>query len=235
MDKEKVLDKVQKLINLASNNPEKGEAEAAMLRARELMMKYKIEAGELKDKDKIEIVELDTGVTFTKYTDKWINSLAKVIAKQYCCDSFMRHPYRARRRTVILIGEKDDVEIANKIFMYARWCIYKAIDEFRAEHYKLGYNITELRPYTDSYARGFIQGLQAKYEEQNSQHQEWGLVAVVPKQVQDFMSNLPTHSLGANRPIDNALLMEGYRDGREFSPEDKFPADLEEVPNEAVS
>lgn len=69
MTKENAKDKIQKLLNLASNNPSEEEAQAAMLRAKELMLQYCIEEDDLDDPNRQVVNEVDTEVTCTSVVD----------------------------------------------------------------------------------------------------------------------------------------------------------------------
>lgn len=224
MAKEDIKSKIQKLLRLATS-PVEAEAQAALLKARELMMKYKLSELDLKEHDpkELEIVTIETEITFTKYTDNWIASLASVIAEHHCCQSFFRKKYRAKRRSICFMGVKEDAELVEQIFYYARYCIYAWIDKTRAEYAAFGYNITDLRPMTDSYAKGFIKGLDEQYQIQDQKNQEWGLVVVTPKEVTDYMATLNSVDLGYRRGIVDAAYAAGQEDGMSFTMKDKLP------------
>lgn len=226
MDNTQIKDKIRKLLKLATS-PVEAEAQAALLKARELMMKYKLSELDIDDKDPkdIEIVTIRTEVTFTKYTDNWISSLANVIAENHCCQSFFTKRYRAKQRHICFMGVKEDAELVEQIFYYARYCIYSRIDSLRAEYRVYGYNITDLRPMTDSYAKGFIKGLNEQYELQNQKNQELGLVAVVPQEVKDYIDNLQSVDLGYRRSIDQEAYAQGQEDGLRFTMKDKLRSD----------
>lgn len=219
MAKENAKEKIQKLLNLASNNPSEEEAQAAMLRAKELMLKYRIEEGDLEDPDKQVVNEVDTDVTCTSVVDPWIAQLAKCIAQNYRCESFMRQRKNSRQKRMIIIGLGDDPEVATSIFLYARSVIYHEIDAMRARARKKGWTIRDMRPITDSYARGFIIGLKDKFESQKNEHPEWALVAVTPQPVIDQISNLTATNMDSKFQFSEAAYRVGYQDGSEFSPE----------------
>lgn len=233
-DREKIKLKIKKLLALATS-PVEAEAHAALLKARELMMEYKLSELDLKEVDPkdLEIVTIRTEVTFTKYTDNWIASLADVIAEHHCCQSFFTKRHGAKRRSICFMGIKDDAEMVEQIFYYARYCIYAWIDKTRAEYKAFGYNITDLRPMTDSYAKGFIKGLNEQYELQDQKNQEWGLVVVTPKEVTDYIASLQSIDLGYRRGIVDSAYAAGQEDGKSFSMKDKLSSDevnIEEVP-----
>ena len=226
MDNSQIKDKIRKLLNLSSS-PVEAEAQAALLKARELMMKYKLSEMDIDDKDPkdIEIITINTEVTFTKYTDNWIASLASTIAENHCCQSYFRKKYRAKRRSISFMGAKEDAELVEQIFYYARYCIYSTIDKLRVEYGAFGYNITDLRPMTDSYAKGFIHGLKEQYDLQNQKNQEWGLVAVVPQEVKDYIDSLQSVDLGYRRTIDQEAYAQGQEDGMRFTIKDKISSE----------
>lgn len=234
MAKENAKQKIQKLLSLASNNPSEEEAQAAMLRAKELMLKYRIEEGDLDDPDKQVVNEVDTDVTCTSVVDPWIAQLAKCIAQNYRCESIMRQHRRSRQKRMIIIGIGDDPEVARSIFMYARSVIYHEIDAMRARAKRdNGLSVRDMRPITDSYARGFIIGLRDKFESQKNDHPEWALVAVTPQPVIDQISNLATTNMDSKFQFSAEAFRVGYKDGSEFSPE-KTVAGASEEPPEPV-
>lgn len=220
MTKENAKDKIQKLLNLASNNPSEEEAQAAMLRAKELMLQYCIEEDDLDDPNRQVVNEVDTEVTCTSVVDPWIAHLCKCISQNYRCECFMRKPRKSRQQRMIIIGLGDDPEVARSIFMYARSVIYHEIDAMRARGRKQhGLTIRDLRPITDSYAKGFINGLRDKFERQKDDHPEWALVAVTPQPVIDVISSLNNVNMDSKFRFSKNAYAAGYQDGSEFSPE----------------
>ena len=70
-------------------------------------------------------------------------------------------------------------------------------------------------------AGGFVRGVNKAFREQEEQHQEWGLVMVVPQAVDDSMADMGkktqfgTEQTGGWRDAYRAL---GFQDGRRFDP-----------------
>lgn len=77
-------DKIKKLLALAES-PNENEAQAALLKARQLMAEHKIGEADLEEPEDKEVLHKRTSVTFSKRRDGWISNLAVVIAENYCC------------------------------------------------------------------------------------------------------------------------------------------------------
>lgn len=117
------------------------------------------------------------------------------------------------------MGLEEDFEIAKRIFLYAYDCVMASIKT----------NIKRdpsapsgtYREKCNAYGWGFTRGVAAAFREQEEQHQEWGLVMVVPKAVDDSMADMGKKTsfgkekTGGWRDAYRAL---GYQDGKQFDP-----------------
>jgi hypothetical protein len=150
---EKVLDKVKKLFALAGNNPSEAEAQAAAMRAQELIAKYNLTITD--EDEKLEI----TKSSFVTGVDKsWKYNLASVIENNFRVKS-----YWIDKRKVVFYGYKQDTEVAKEVFQYLfRVCEKNARRECRKSYQIRG---TEKGVYF-SYTRGFIIGIGQKLSEQ---------------------------------------------------------------------
>lgn len=228
-DMKKIKHKIQALLDLAGNNPSEEEAQAAMLKAQQLMLRYRIEEGDLEDPEKQVVNEIDTDVTCTSIVDPWIAHLCKCIAQNYRCECFMRQRNRSKQKRMIIIGLGDEPEVARSVFMYARSVIYHEIDEMRKRARKDGIGTRDMRPITDSYAKGFINGLRDKFERQKDEHPEWALVVCTPKPVMDVVSPMRNQNMDSKFQFSQRAYSTGYEDGSNFTPE----STLQEAPEEA--
>jgi hypothetical protein len=72
----------------------------------------------------------------------------------------------------------------------------------------------------NSYMRGFLSGLEAKFEEQFTQlKQEYGLMVLIPKEVEEELSNITTEKPLTLKlpPIEEMLAYEkGFIDGKKI-------------------
>ena len=202
---EKVLDKVKKLLALAGNNPSEAEAQAAALRAQELIAKYNLTIAD--DEEKLEMSEssFETGV------DKsWKYSLAAVVEKNFRVKS-----YWIGKRKVVFYGYKQDTEVAREVFQYLfKVCEKNARRECRKSYQMYG---TERGVYY-SYTRGFIKGIGQKLDEQCV-----ALMIVTPTEVNDQweefkirenMGTLGGISRDGSAGFRRGVYEQGVKDGR---------------------
>ena len=79
-ENERIITKIQNLLNLASNNPSEEEAKAALLKAQELMLKYHIENPEPPEGEKV--VFLFSSLGFRRKTE-FVLMISVVIAENF--------------------------------------------------------------------------------------------------------------------------------------------------------
>lgn len=217
-------ERIAHLLALAES-PNEHEAKAALLKARELMAKYKLRPEECQKAENIKVIRQTVGITCTKMTNTWAVRLSAIIAEHYCCKAFRNHRHGDKKVTIGFVGLEDDFEICTRIFRYAYDCVESRSKAIRQE-YKGIYTPTYLRGITNAYGDGFCSGLQKAFEEQQKQHdQEWGLVLVVPQAVTDAMKDMGKASSYAKPDYSGHkrnFAREGYEDGRKFDPSTKL-------------
>lgn len=224
MDTTKVIDKIQKLLALAtSDNP--GEAENALLMARKLMAKHKLTEKDLKDvgPGKLNRVFYEKH-TFSSMRNYWMLDLAKVIADNHCCGMVCNHRGKSTVFKIYFAGLDDDPQIANVIFDYAVDHIVRQSADKRKKANQLQVSRQEknriVKVFTESYAKGFTIGLRQKYNEQNIQESaETALVLVKPKEVIEYLGGMKSKRFHApNLNQDEEARMRGYQAGYKFNP-----------------
>lgn len=211
-------EKIRKLLALAES-PNEHEARAALLKARELMVEHKIMETELKDMDKQPVEKVLTGVTCSKRRNPWIARLSFVISENYCCKVYKRHSKGKQTFTVGFIGLKDDREICTAVFKYAVDCVLSKIKGIRKESNGFsGEYVTQL---CNSYGYGFSDGIDAAFQKQKDENEQgWGLVMVIPKEVEDAANSLGRvrFKARAEENIYRSEYSSGYDDGKAFDP-----------------
>jgi len=216
-----VRDKIAKLLALAES-PNENEAKAALLKARELMAQHKLRPEDCAkaENTRVRREPVDVKVSKTKY--KWAIQLASVIAEHYCCRSYRNHQKGARLYNIGFVGLEDDFEICKRIFLYAFDCVKTRADQMVKEVYY--FDAAFRRSLAESYGMGFVKGLSDAFRQQDQEkQQEWGLVMVVPKAVDDAMTDMKTVKkpfavLTIGSEQENAALAMGYNDGQKFDP-----------------
>lgn len=167
MEKEKIIDKIRKLLELSKNNPNKEEAILALTKARELMFKHNVDMENIKKDDTNyfeKIVQLK----------KWKNWILFFL--MYLNDAFGTFSlYNQYTKKVYFYGEKEKVLGVSEIFEFLfEVADYLAMKEYRnyLKEYGTGKGIYL------SYILGFINGVNNALEKQNKEFEEYGIVIV---------------------------------------------------------
>lgn len=216
MNQNDMILKIQKLLAL-SESPNEHEARAAMLKAQELLAKHKLTIREIQSHSTSNIIEQHTGVAFRKA--KWKGSLAKLIADNFGCYSYLR---THRSHTIVFMGTEEDVAVCKIVLDYALDSIGSAVARLRRLYQKKGASTMGLE---SDYALGFIAGLRGAFEQQKQENQEWGLVLVKEDAVvqaynqKDFRRALNTATTVGGF---QSAYHQGIKDGKRFSVRDKI-------------
>ena len=220
-----IKDKIAKLLALGESSNE-NEAKAALLKARALMAEYKLRPEEIREHSTENVIKKTIGITCTKMTNPWVLDVGSVIAKHYCCVT-----YRGRQRgkkivALGLIGLEDDFAVCERIIRYACACVEARCRELRAYGRHYGRSGKEIRESCNAYGYGFSKGLAQAYEEQDREHQEWGLVLATPQPVLDVESAMGKKTKFATYNLSGQLrdyASMGMADGKKFDPGRRIP------------
>lgn len=197
-----IISKISKLLALAGNNPSAEEAEAAMLKAQELMAKHSIsmtevKGGESPKKDAI------THIIQGGHKSAWKMALARLISSNFRCD-YLKYVGEG----ILFVGLEEDLQICISIYNYATLVLDKGMKKIRKEYRKQG------RPtdgVAETYATGFIKGLQSKFNEQIKE-QKWEIVLVKDSAVVEKTQSLITGK-SSTRGLKNTGDLEAFQKG----------------------
>jgi len=223
MAKQDYKEKIRKLLALAES-PNENEAKAALLKAKQLMAEHKISELDIKDVEKQEVKNILTDITCSKRRNPWVVELSAIIGENYCCKSYRNHRWGEQTQKIGFIGLEDDIEICIAIFKYAVECILAGDKRLKKELNDYGYTGDCVKTMRDSYGFGFVRGIRSVFYKQKQEHQEWGLVMVMPKEVEEASSHLVKKSF-ESKAADNISASAynlGRHDGRNFSPEKRL-------------
>ena len=214
METSEIIERIKKLLTLSNDqSASKGEVEAAALLAQKLLLKNDLSMEELyqsvTDGEKVEEVEAKG-----KYLVMWYYvSLANTVAENFRCAVFFRTNTYYGTRQVIFVGKRVDVEIAKNAYDMLRRRLDKDIDIFEKELKESKNYIYSIAAYRNDYAKGWLKGLETKFENQVAQY---ALVPVKPPEVSNYIYNLDLHTMKqASRyhANDNSTIDRGRKDG----------------------
>jgi hypothetical protein len=216
-----IKDRIKKLLALG-RSPNPNEANYAILKAKKLMVEYKLTERELLRHDE-KPVKVDSDIYFTTRREHWMTGLADVISENNCCVFYMVTPPGTQRHYIIFHGYEEDALICNSIFVYAVDCVrtqIKAIKKAMKLDDRTNIIINEA---CETYGKGFYEGLDDAYTVQEYEHQEWGLVTVVPPEVKAILEPMErAHLKEKNHEDHYSFYAQGYREGKSFTTQNKL-------------
>jgi hypothetical protein len=151
----KITDKIRKLLSLGENNKNENEAQAAILKAHELMAEHGIDAVSTEDQN----ISYAEEYCEHRGNREFRKRLSSVIAVNFRCKNFFRGGQ------VIFFGRSSDAKIAREVFEYAYSFAYKESNRVMAQTRREGRSGDGV---INSYAAGFILGLKEKLGEQST-------------------------------------------------------------------
>ena len=119
------------------------------------------------------------------------------------------------------------MEICVVVFKYAVDCVLARIKEIRKEYKQQGLQADYIKKMCDSYGYGFVSGANKAFKKQQEEkQQEWGLVLVTPKEVQEASAHLSRHKFNAraaqSENLHKSAFNSGYADGKRFDPKHRL-------------
>ena len=208
-----IRDKIKKLLALGTS-PNENEAKAALLKAKELMIKNKLTEADFAEKNmELAHVTSDEVQWTTDSGDIWMVDLANVIAENYLCIAAWRTKPGTRTHRVAVTGLEDDARVCTEALAYAVGFIRGQIKILQRK-----YHTVSSRTVSKSYAEGFIMGLRFAFEEQRDEHPEWALVEVKDQRIEEYQQELGHRYVRTKQAEVNPLLRtKGFNDGVEFN------------------
>lgn len=115
---ERIIERIQKLLTL-SRSSNVHEAQAAAMKAQELMQKYKIEQADIEVKTGVEDIEVES-FDYSTYVSLWKRDLAFALARGFFCKA-VHTPHgdeTGGRSWIHLLGKPVDTEVVRTMFVY---------------------------------------------------------------------------------------------------------------------
>jgi len=126
MDKQKIIDKVRKLLALSKGNDSEAEASAAAAKAQAMLAEYNLS---LVDLEQVDFDVLMAG--FHAKTEHWVRHLMNAAAKLYLCEYFYSEGWidGVPVDTHALIGAEHNIEVAKLMTQYLIGTVRRLAEE----------------------------------------------------------------------------------------------------------
>lgn len=224
---ENIIRKIQGLLALANNNSNEEEAQSAFMMAQKLMFKHDITMSEL-DVGQDSLTIEKGQATVHKKLFWWERELANIMSENFRVKNYINSKRLdgdlKRKRAVMFMGFEKDVALAKEMYLLAYEVLLFYSKRFVEEYYESYINVLRTNKTTNelknSYMRGFLAGLDSKFQEQVAKmKEENALMVLVPKEVEEEYNSMfdGTKPLNLNiPPIEEIIAYEqGYKDGNE--------------------
>lgn len=202
-DMNKMLDKVQKLLALAGNNPSEEEAKAAAMKAQKLIAQYNLDLSSLSSEEKIEYKLLKAE---HPNNNGYRGRLAAILAPNFRCKAVYLGT------DVHFFGREGDVDTCVNVFNY----LYKTMRTNGCRQERIARKEgRSAHGVANCYWLGFMNGLKDELGAQSK-----ALAIIVPEDVKDkFTEKFPRayvdNRMGVRHTgYDKGAYESGYTDGR---------------------
>lgn len=217
MREDTVRETIKKLLALGTGSNFEAEAQAALLKARELMAKYKISNVDNNDSSAVIYKTLED-ISYGSKTDIWMIELLHTICEAHSCKAIGRR-YTKFSCHPVICGFENDVEICEEFLRFTLSVIDYKYGNVK-NLYKGRVTSKQLSDLRFSYGYGFSAGLKAQYDKQNEEG--WGLVLTVPQEVTDSIKGTKTKNMSTRRTINSNMYEKGYNDGKSLTNREKL-------------
>lgn len=202
-DMNNMLEKVQKLLALAGNNPSEEEAKAAAMKAQELIAQYNLDLSALSAEEKIQCKLLPAE---HPNNNGYRGTLAAILAPNFRCKSV----YIGTQ--IHFFGREGDVDTCVSVFNY----LYKTMRTNGCRQERIARKEgRSAHGVANCYWTGFMTGLKDELGSQSK-----ALAIIVPEDVKDnFTKKFPNLRIDSRKGVrhtgyDKTAYDRGYVDGR---------------------
>ncbi|EAE2532706.1 TPA_asm: hypothetical protein GEH29_02175 [Listeria monocytogenes] len=224
MENEKIIRKVKRLLALARENKSDEEGQSAFMLAQRLMLQNNISENELKETEATSDLITESSVTIHKRLFWWEKELGDIIARNFRVKMFFKVKMvnDIRKKSITFFGIDKDLELAKEMFLLAyETVLFHSrifIDKcYRTSGDKRTRYVTE--SIKASYIKGFLEGINDKFEKQISiLRNEYEVLVLVPEEVtKKYQERSKKFGKIANNIPDVKVVgayADGYNDGK---------------------
>ncbi len=160
---DKVIARVQKLLNLAGNNPNENEAAAAVEKAHAILAEHNLDMAHIKsadvgEKDSEDMLRQKLDVE-SKISTKSINWLWNAVAQAHFCKMYMTTNHRGKK-VYTFIGRKINTIVAAQMAQYLTTTVWRLMREeaARVEKERPGAGFKPSGALNSNFVTNFIEG-----------------------------------------------------------------------------
>jgi Protein of unknown function (DUF2786) len=223
--KDKIIDKIRKLLKLGES-PNEHEAQSAIMKAQKLALKNGIEISEIKQESNDAVV------------DQYIDPLTRVPLFKRRISALLATNFRVvvirdkvfswedvkYKEIMLVVGLPEDVAIFKQVFAYTveSYSIY--LNAF-LKKYKKTYPRRKIKQnLKNDYMIGFLSGLIYRFRQNIQEH---GLIVVTPQVVKNRIDEMKCHeskSRKLSHKKDKIAMGMGYHDAKSLTPHKNIKA-----------
>lgn len=210
---DQIIKRIKKLLSLSQSHNE-NEAQLALVKAQELMIKHHIEENQISFDELPKIIHLTTDYYFTNYKNFYLCDGIDELSDLYLCKVVFVRNKHSSKQYIRIIGNENDCRILQKVIGFIKSNVDGWTRQLKKD-YLLDDN-QMINNCKNDYGLGFCRGLKSLLEMQRDRiQQEEGLVVTTPKEAQDYVDSLEglLSLKNANISYNQSLMDLGRSDG----------------------
>lgn len=210
---DQIIKRIKKLLSLSQSHNE-NEAQLALVKAQELMIKHHIEESQISFDEPPKIIHLTTEYYFTNYKNFYLCDGIDELSDLYLCKVVFVRNKHSSKQYIRIIGNENDCRILQKVIGFIKSNVDGWTRQLKKD-YLLDDN-QMINNCKNDYGLGFCRGLKSLLEMQRDRiQQEEGLVVTTPKEAQDYVDSLEglLSFKNANISYNQSLMDLGRSDG----------------------
>ncbi|MBF0786969.1 MULTISPECIES: DUF2786 domain-containing protein [unclassified Streptococcus] len=209
----KIISKVQNLLELAYDAPNDEEGQTALLMAQKLMVKHNLSMSDVTTaKTKNNIGE--TVGTREYRLPWWQEKLAAILGENFRCQTIRRRLPDDGITQIIFFGYHSDAELCTKVYegaiLYLKYRLKRLFPTITKARWK---------DYKKSYLLGFLDGLDQRFKIQVQSSEEFALMVQIPAEVLEEqrlrMGDLKSRTINIEIEIDSEAYITGLEHAKE--------------------
>lgn len=173
----KIISKVQNLLELAYDAPNDEEGQTALLMAQKLMVKHNLSMSDIKTSQKNDNIGKTVGHWEYRMV-WWKEKLAAILGENFRCKTIRRRLVEKGITQMIFFGYDTDAELCTKVYEGALLYL-----DYRLKRLFPTVSKARWKDYKKSYLLGFLDGLDQRFKNQTQSSEEFALMVQVPAEV----------------------------------------------------